>query len=519
MVWGLFPVDPLQGEDKYYIFKKGTFKVGRKGCDIIVNKDKGVSRVHAEIIVNSMNASCTRAVKNPSSSGDVVIRDCSKYGTFINKNLGSQGKVHELPIKEASLGDGDIVSFGTGSASFRFCYVPIVCFLFGMDSLAASAIKDQLASIGASATNNLSEECTHILFDEGAELQESVLDAIASKKPLVLSSWVQSLAEKSIRSEIPGFYSDIPTLLVEGLPVKVADPKTRESCLKDYIFLLGPIGKYKFGNGLQKSVQATGANVLAVDEFHASSHGPESDARRVVSVIPRDLCTNEITKVGSMSRVRELDLVRAVLSGHLDTTNLLSIPVVISSSCSTDETIVADSDVEEEGTSSIRILSMPQIEETVVPTNQQITPADHPSPTGEDDRGHINDHSLGDYSSKIRSDKPDVSAEGTSDIIYSQDLIVMRLTKLPATSSTEPTVVNFKCFKKKNVPSGNSFDNLVPFSKLPFKDSVYESEQVEAAKEEKKRKQLEAMAEELFNNDKGRQRKLTGTLHGIFARS
>uniref|UniRef100_F6H9J4 Uncharacterized protein n=1 Tax=Vitis vinifera TaxID=29760 RepID=F6H9J4_VITVI len=31
MVWGLFPVDPLSGEDSYYIFAKGTYKVGRKG--------------------------------------------------------------------------------------------------------------------------------------------------------------------------------------------------------------------------------------------------------------------------------------------------------------------------------------------------------------------------------------------------------------------------------------------------------------------------------------------------------
>lgn len=111
--------------------------------------------------------------------------------------------------------------------------------------------------------------------------------------------------------------------------------------------------------------------------------------------------------------------------------------------------MVADSDVEEEGTSSsIRLLSMPRIEETTVPRNQQSTPVDRPSTTGEDDHGHTNDHVHGDYSSKIRSDKPDVSVEGTSDIIYSQDLIVMRQLKLPSISSTEAAVVNFKRFKK-----------------------------------------------------------------------
>lgn len=53
------------------------------------------------------------------STTGVRIKDCSKYGTFINKNLGSKEKVHEFPNKEATLKDGDLVSFGTGNATYR----------------------------------------------------------------------------------------------------------------------------------------------------------------------------------------------------------------------------------------------------------------------------------------------------------------------------------------------------------------------------------------------------------------
>lgn len=77
------------------------------GCDVIITKDKGVSRVHAEIIVNTMIHS-------------VQIRDCSKYGTFVSKNVGPKKKVHELPNKETALQDGDLVSFGTGSATYKY---------------------------------------------------------------------------------------------------------------------------------------------------------------------------------------------------------------------------------------------------------------------------------------------------------------------------------------------------------------------------------------------------------------
>lgn len=79
---------------------------------MIVTKDKGVSRVHAEIVVNTMN------MLKPLPG--IQIRDCSKYGTFVSKNVGPKKKVHELPNKETELQDGDLVSFGTGSATYKY---------------------------------------------------------------------------------------------------------------------------------------------------------------------------------------------------------------------------------------------------------------------------------------------------------------------------------------------------------------------------------------------------------------
>lgn len=56
----------------------------------------------------------------PYLSSRVLVRDCSKYGTFVNSNVGTKRKVHELPNKEAILEDCDLVSFGTGSATYRY---------------------------------------------------------------------------------------------------------------------------------------------------------------------------------------------------------------------------------------------------------------------------------------------------------------------------------------------------------------------------------------------------------------
>lgn len=86
-------------------------------CDVIVQTDTSISRVHAEIVVEKMVAwdPQSGAPANPSY---VRVVDRSKYGTFFNKVQGTQGsRLHK--DEDAMLADGDTVTFGTGNATFR----------------------------------------------------------------------------------------------------------------------------------------------------------------------------------------------------------------------------------------------------------------------------------------------------------------------------------------------------------------------------------------------------------------
>lgn len=58
--------------------------------------------------------------KSSNKSSDVRIKDFSKYGTFVNNSTGSKEKVHEIPNKETTLKEGDLISFGTGNATYRW---------------------------------------------------------------------------------------------------------------------------------------------------------------------------------------------------------------------------------------------------------------------------------------------------------------------------------------------------------------------------------------------------------------
>ncbi|KAF3953602.1 hypothetical protein CMV_020969 [Castanea mollissima] len=562
MVWALFPVDPVSGEDKYYIFARGTYKVGRKGCDVIINKDKGVSRIHAEIVVDALN-SLNPLNKRPFNTlSKVRIRDCSKYGTFINKNLGQKEKVHELPNKETTLEDGDLVSFGTGNATYKFCFVPLIFFVCSESSQVNQPLQDKISAIGAHITHSLAQECTHVLVDQLRPVKEDVLDAIVSKKPIVLSSWVEFVAEKNIRTEIPSCSSYAPMLTVEGESIKVADPKSRENCLEGYTFLLEETNMYKFRDRLQSLLEVGGAKIVSVSGFCSSSQDLEyGDNNRMVCVIPGGSTeqSDRLKKLSSFSRVNEMDLIRAVLTGWLDQSFLISACILVSSSCSTDETVVADSDLEVETATSkqenvtvctdeaikvvskaetsmaseeaIKFVSKDEVikvvskaetsmasEEAVKFVSETETVMDHAAIKSKDICGtSYRDVSCG---ITVKIDKVDESECGNSDILFSQDLVV-RETNIPSRFSTTTNngVLNFKRFRKTNTQSGNSFNNLIPFSKHPYKDSDDGNEEmVESVKEEKKRKQMEAIAEDLFNNEKGRKRGVAGSLRGLLTR-
>lgn len=554
MVWGLFPVEPLSGEDRYYVFRKGTYKVGRKGCDIIINKDKGVSRIHAEIVINAMTSSDNLQKNSSNVASKVRIRDCSKYGTFINKDLISKQKVHEFPNRETTLQDGDMVSFGTGNATYRFSFVPFKFFVCCSAPLQVKQLQEMITSIGASVIHNWSMECTHVLVDDITPLKEDLVDAIVAKRPLACYKWVEFIAEKNICTEIPSCSTHAPTLKVEGLSVKLADSKSRENCLRGYSFLLESAHKYQLKDRLQALLEVTGAKIIAVEEFYQSSQGLEGKGNdHIALVIPAGLADGSecFRRLSSLSRINETHLICATLSGHLDPSVLVSPPVVITSSCSTDETVVADSDTEIETTTSVHASVTLDTMKSAEHESKEKTEFCALISDDQDGKEHTtvtkiespDNESKGDISTYLAVEKSkrigqapcvkdihhskmarghdiEESDGKNSDIIYSQDLII-RDTNLPAEAhfSMNSKVLNFKRFRKTGMLSGNSFNNLIPFAKYPYKDSDYGSEEVaEAVKEEKRRKQMEAVAEDLFNNEKGKRRGTAGSLPGLFTR-
>ncbi|KAK2979229.1 hypothetical protein RJ640_009627 [Escallonia rubra] len=485
-------------EDRYYVFRKGTYKVGRRGCDVILNKDKGVSRIHAEIMIDAMVSPDHLQKKSSTVSSKVRIRDCSKYGTFITNSLGVKERVHEFPNKEATLKDGDLVSFGTGNATYSKSFL--------------------LRSAGACITQNWNPECTHVLVDDSIPLKADAVDAIVAKKPFVQLNWIKGLEDERSHKVV----RVVPPEVTDGAECsrnlsslsRVTEINLVSATLSGYldpsVVVSQPVLVTSSCSTDETVVADSDAEIESATSFHAYAavrttksielEGKGEGAIHTVESVEQE-CKEAMT-VQTMESM-EHDTKRDAPLDHVDVRTKggqMTVQTMESMEHDTKRDAPLDHvDVRTKG-GQMTVETMQSMEHDTkrdAPLDQTDVRTKGGQMTCLRDR---------DENVAAKGHMIDESESGNSDIIYSQDLIV-RDTNLPASvnSFLNSAFSNFKRFRKMGTTSGNSFNNLIPFSKYPYKDSDYGGEEVlESIKEEKKRKQMEAVAEDLFNNEKAK---------------
>ncbi|KAF0930205.1 hypothetical protein E2562_030852 [Oryza meyeriana var. granulata] len=554
MVWALTPVDTVRGAQKCYIFAAGTYKVGRKDCDVIVQTDTSISRVHAEIAVEKMVAWDPKSGA-PASPSYVRVVDRSKYGTFVNKVQGTQGSRLQKD-EDAMLADGDTVTFGTGNATFRLSFVPIVVLFHGKKSGRISpSLQAVMTSIGAYATRKWSDECTHILVDESCSLTPELLDAVLAKKQIVLGDWFKAMSEKNMHTEMPSCTQYIPKLTLDGMEIKVVEIKLIENCLAGYTFILGSSEKYKFGDKLHALLESTGAKYLHIDEFCANSQDSgagENDKEILLVPAKSPLEFSKIRSLFPLSKITDIKLFAAILSGRLEAAAIEPPAYIVASSNSTDETIVVDSDVEIDTATSDHTIaaskSQHQIEHISGDKKEVVVLSEEDAVNLMETKASIDLHNdlekdeiakpmeenvkiverttmrgikVEDEDvcviTKVPKDETLNSRDETCHVIYSHDLVVKSILQSACAESMETSGINFKRFRKRGTVSGNSFKDLIPYSREPYRESDYNQGTVtDFMREEKKRRQMEAIAEDLFNNAKPKKKAAAGSsIHTI----
>lgn len=405
-----------------------------------------------------------------------------------------------------------------------------------------------MKSIGAYATRKWSNECTHVLVDGSCSLTPELLDAVMAKKQIMLGDWFEAMAEKNIHTEIPSCTQYIPNLTLDGMVIKMVDINLIQNFLEGYTFILGSSDKYQFGEKLHGLLESTGAKYVHIDDFCANSQDSAAgDTDHQILVVPAryPLEFSKIRVLFTLSKISDIKLFAAILSGRLEATSIEPPAFIVTSSNSTDATIVADSDVEMETATSnptgaanksqhhtenisddekqttnitnevarkgnVIHPKHPESVEDLKPMEEDVKVIEKTATyrsTGRDEDARI-------LSKAPKDEKLDTSRDGASDVIFSQNLVVRR--SLPQSAPAAPAEiggVNFKRFRKREMVSGNSFKDLIPFAREPYRESDHErgSTMTDFMREEKRQKQMEAIAEDLFNNAKSKKRAAAGS--------
>ncbi|RRT85967.1 hypothetical protein B296_00001533, partial [Ensete ventricosum] len=194
----------------------------------------------------------------------------------------------------------------------------------------------------------------------------------------------------------------------------------------------------------------------------------DGENNQLILVVPAESTGefNHLPELSSLVRVIDVKLVAAVLSGNLDLSIFEQPPYVVSSSHSTDETIVAASDVEIDTAASDHsdATLKPQVAmnseyEDVIKRRSEDGKGAGRCENRENDidssaiasYGKVSGSRNEDVGLIKRTEKGDESAvdrHENSDIIYSQDLIVRNISTTYSQRSTTGEVFNFKCFRK-----------------------------------------------------------------------
>ncbi|XP_072378884.1 uncharacterized protein [Diabrotica undecimpunctata] len=214
----LYFLESINNNTAFYLINQNVFIIGRKKCDILLEKDSSISKQHAKICI---------------SNHEVAITDLgSKYKTTVNGT--------ELaPNVEVQLKDKDTIHFGGLGSKYIFRKMNLVTTATQQPTTQKEALKKYLSHIQGKYVDNWNAECTHLTVEK-ISLTIKVLHALLEDKPTVEPGFWKEFAEnvsKNLRPPDISAYNDPP--LVEGLLNKVEFKNgiDRKNLFKDKIFL------------------------------------------------------------------------------------------------------------------------------------------------------------------------------------------------------------------------------------------------------------------------------------------
>ncbi|XP_006859321.1 PREDICTED: nibrin [Chrysochloris asiatica] len=228
-MWKLLPsTGPARGEP-YRLLTGVEYVVGRKNCEILIDKDQSISRNHAMLTANFPETQLSQIDEIPI----LTIKDTSKYGTFINEEK-MQNHVSQ------TLKTGDRVTFGVFESKFRVEYEPLVACSSCLDVSGKTALSQAIFQLGGLSVNTWTEECTHLIMVSVKVTIKTICALICGRpivKPEYFTEFLKAVQSKNQLPQIERFYPPIDEPAIGNKNIDLSARQERKQIFKGKTFI------------------------------------------------------------------------------------------------------------------------------------------------------------------------------------------------------------------------------------------------------------------------------------------
>nr|XP_025042687.1 nibrin isoform X1 [Pelodiscus sinensis] len=217
--------------EPYRLLVGTEYVVGRKNCSILIQDDQSISRTHAVLTVTHPEPNLSQALTVP----ELVIKDTSKYGTFVNGEKLLNGTSRTLK-------SGDRVNFGVFESKFRVEYDPLIVCSSCLEASGKTALNQAILQLGGIVVNDWSKECTHLVMISVKVTVKTICALICNRpiiKPEYFVECIQAIQSKQQLPKLESFYPpvDEPAIGTEKLDLSMRQERNTIFGGKTFLFL------------------------------------------------------------------------------------------------------------------------------------------------------------------------------------------------------------------------------------------------------------------------------------------
>ncbi|XP_051573803.1 nibrin-like [Myxocyprinus asiaticus] len=218
-MWKLQPTESgVTAEESLCLLPGQVYVVGRKNCEILLPNDQSISRVHAHLTVTEQA---------------ITLKDCSKYGTFINDEKLETGSTRTLQ-------PGDRLTFGVFQSKFRLEKECVVVCSSCVNNQGKVSLSHDVRSVGGRLINSWTPDCTHLVMPTVKVTIKMICALLCCRhivKPEFFSVFSKAVQQKQPLPKAEGFRPQVdePTLAEEDVDLSLRPE--RKSLFKGKTFL------------------------------------------------------------------------------------------------------------------------------------------------------------------------------------------------------------------------------------------------------------------------------------------